>query len=454
MPKEGHDDKGGGGSEIGGSPTGVDDLETVCRSLLLDNGSDTTERKQCHSLLDWLILRCNHQWQFMNLVGTPVTREVLVEEVLKIMNAVKDDVTDDDMVEELEKRGIVTDCHMNFVQDIRACALDVRNDDQCTMEELHRKLFPKTRRGKRDKYHPPTTTKKSGDKNQLSPPELKRQKCGRSDREEEEDPMFESGGEQLFQLGEDSVNAEMEGDLRGVEPTASVLRQSLSDPPRSSPKSKHCKNPKNGKRKRHKSTPKSKETRTEETEDPSTGARFVQNSTPLTAGLNGDVLSTNRGNNRTCVPFAIAALLQDHPDIIASLLSAMPGEGDMKTSEAEKALAPYGMWLERVGNNYNKKGGYPYHLLQEYNCNLIIHIKLTNTRKQNMFHCVSWDGKTIHDLPQSIKVNDTYDRRKPHLAKNVFNKLYPKDKFLSWQITNVFQLCGVVSGGPWSRRRN
>ena len=71
MPKEGHDDKGGGGSEMGGSPTGVDDLETVCRSLLLDNGSDTTERKQCHSLLDWLILRCNHQWQVMNLVGTP-----------------------------------------------------------------------------------------------------------------------------------------------------------------------------------------------------------------------------------------------------------------------------------------------------------------------------------------------------------------------------------------------
>ena len=36
---------------------------------------------------------------------------------------------------------------------------------------------------------------------------------------------------------------------------------------------------------------------------------------------------------------------------------------------------------------------------------------------------------------------------KPHYAKKVFNKLHPKDEFHSWQITNVFQLHGVVSGG-------
>ena len=119
--------------EIGKSPTRVDGLETVCRRLLLNNDSNTT----CNSLLDWLILRCNHQWQFMNLAGTPVTRAVLVEEVLEIMNAVKDNVTDADIVEELEKKGIVCDCHMNFLRDLHARALDVRDDDQCTMEELH-----------------------------------------------------------------------------------------------------------------------------------------------------------------------------------------------------------------------------------------------------------------------------------------------------------------------------
>ena len=54
------------------------------------------------------------------------------------MNDVKDNVTDADIVEEQEKKGIVCDCHMNFVQDIHDRVLDVsRNVDQCTMEELH-----------------------------------------------------------------------------------------------------------------------------------------------------------------------------------------------------------------------------------------------------------------------------------------------------------------------------
>ena len=55
------------------------------------------------------------------------------------MNDVKDNVTNADIVEEQEKKGIVCDCHMNFVQDIHDRVLDVsRNVDQCTMEELHR----------------------------------------------------------------------------------------------------------------------------------------------------------------------------------------------------------------------------------------------------------------------------------------------------------------------------
>ena len=263
---------------------------------------------------------------------------------------------------------------------------------------------------------------------------------------------------QVEMCKEIQCNAETEDDWRGVEHTASVLRQSLVDPPTSSPKSKRCKkNLNNGQRKRHKkSTPKSRESLTEETKDPSTGARFVQNKNTTLIGLtSGGVSGTN---NRTCMPLAIAALLQDYPEImdavLASLLSAMPDEGDMKSSQAGKALVRHGMWLERVGRMYNKKGGYPYHLLQEYDCKLIIHIKLTNTKKQDMNHCIAWDGTTLHDQPQSIKVNDTFDRHptKPHYAKKVFNKLYPKDKFHSWQITNVFQLHGVVSAGGTKKK--
>ena len=134
-----------------------------------------------------------------------------------------------DIVEELEKRGIVCDCHMNFVRDLHARALDVRDEDQCTMEELDNKLFPKTRRGKRDKYHPPTT-KKPGD-DQLGPPELKRQKCGRRDQEEEEeDPRFDSGGELLF-------DAETE-DVEGAKSSFSATRLQSLNPPPKQPKSR------------------------------------------------------------------------------------------------------------------------------------------------------------------------------------------------------------------------
>ena len=146
--------------------------------------------------------------------------------------------------------------------------------------------------------------------------------------------------EQVEMCKEIQCNAETEeDDWRGVEHTASVLRQSLVDPPTSSPKSTRCnkkQNLNNGQRKRHKtSTPKSRESLTEETKDPSTGARFVQNKNTTLICLNGGVSGTN---NRTCMALAIAALLQDYPEImdavLASLLSAMPDKGDMKSSQA------------------------------------------------------------------------------------------------------------------------
>ena len=106
----------------------------------------------------------------------------------------------------------------------------MRDDDQCTMEELYHKFFPKTRRGKRDKYHPPTT-KKSGD-DQLGPPKLKRQKCGRRDQEEEEeeDPRFDSGGELL-------CDAETE-DVEGAKSSFSATRLQSLNPPPKRPKSR------------------------------------------------------------------------------------------------------------------------------------------------------------------------------------------------------------------------
>ena len=57
-------EEGSGCSEMGGSPT-LPHYVGVYR-LPFNNDSDATERKQCHSLLDWLILRCNYQWQLIH----------------------------------------------------------------------------------------------------------------------------------------------------------------------------------------------------------------------------------------------------------------------------------------------------------------------------------------------------------------------------------------------------
>jgi len=224
--------------------------------------------------------------------------------------------------------------------------------------------------------------------------------------------------------------------------------QSLIDPPDSQSTLKRSAadlNPNNGRQKkkrrnrRTKKTPLSRVNPTGQQKDPETGSRVVQNKNDKLKLI----ASALGANERDCMPIAIAALLQGNPALmdaaLSSLLSAMPIEGDMKTSQAMKALAKHGMRLERVGKKYNKKGGYPYHLLKEYDCKLIIHIKLTNTKKQQMNHCIAWDGAMLHDQPHSIRVNNAYDR-KPRFANKVFEKLYPKDKFLSFQITNVFQL--------------
>ena len=104
------------------------------------------------------------------------------------------------------------------------------------------------------------------------------------------------------------------------------------------------------------------------------------------------------------------------------------------------ALAAQHLQLERVTQKYIKKGGAPYHLLQEHNCRLIINIKLTNQKKQTMPRFVAWDGKTVHDHPYVIRVNKTTDRTDPTKSKMVFQQLYKKEGFHSFQVTNVFML--------------
>ena len=52
---------------------------------------------------------------------------------------------------------------------------------------------------------------------------------------------------------------------------------------------------------------------------------------------------------------------------------------------------------------------------------------------------MAWDGNTIWDHPDRVKVNSTSDRHMVQGSNDVFKQLYYK-KFSSWQITNVYQL--------------
>ena len=52
---------------------------------------------------------------------------------------------------------------------------------------------------------------------------------------------------------------------------------------------------------------------------------------------------------------------------------------------------------------------------------------------------MAWDGEVIHDHPFNSKVNKTSDQTKAG-SKAVFDKLYPKRKFLSWRVGKVFEI--------------
>ena len=162
--------------------------------------------------------------------------------------------------------------------------------------------------------------------------------------------------------------------------------------------------------------------------------------------LNRDV--PNKGgveNDRTCLMDAIRAIVppeKDKEKVYGAMISAMASFGDTKVSAIEPALADNGLMLDRVSRIYNQKGGYPFHLLQEHQCRLLINIKLINMEGAIMSHFVAWDGETIHDHPiSSVVGGNSTDRADFTRSKAVFNKLYRK--FKSWQITNVYRLAEI-----------
>jgi hypothetical protein len=124
-------------------------------------------------------------------------------------------------------------------------------------------------------------------------------------------------------------------------------------------------------------------------------------------------------NTRTCLLESVLALVPTETKelVRTDLLTAMPAEGDTSVSDLTNALATHGLSLFPVSGEYIKKGGAPYHLLQEHQCKLVINLRLTDLDGVSMSHFVAWDGDCIHDRPYTSKVNNTYDRTNPEKSK-------------------------------------
>ena len=168
------------------------------------------------------------------------------------------------------------------------------------------------------------------------------------------------------------------------------------------------------------------------------GCRKVLNKLPMAKAPPGS-------NERTCLADAIYELLPDNAsrkEVISSIHAEMPPEGDTSIKCVNIALSKHGMVLERTSAQYNQRGGWPYHLFKERECKLVVNIKLGSLEDKSAFasHFVAWDGKVISDRPHCMKVNGTSDRANPESSKSVFERLYHKKAFSSWQITNVYRL--------------
>ena len=137
----------------------------------------------------------------------------------------------------------------------------------------------------------------------------------------------------------------------------------------------------------------------------------------------------------TCLLDSIQAILpvtKNEELVCHAIATSMPMEGDTSVFDMTNALASHGLMLERVSGKYIRQYGAPFHLLQEHDCSLVIHIKLTDLKCRTMSHFVAWDGNVIYDKPFNNKINETQDRANPERSKMVFSKLYPKSEFSSW----------------------
>ena len=160
------------------------------------------------------------------------------------------------------------------------------------------------------------------------------------------------------------------------------------------------------------------------------------------------VISTapNKDKQRDCMKTAVESLLITTKEKELILCSSNPfpiqsDDGrDVSIEQGNRWLMEHGMILESVTDRYDKKHGLLYNLLQDLECRLVIKIVLTMCDGSGIAnHFIAYDGTTLHDVPNSIKPSRD-DRRKKGNCLAIFQKLYPREKYSAFLVTNVFEL--------------
>ena len=154
---------------------------------------------------------------------------------------------------------------------------------------------------------------------------------------------------------------------------------------------------------------------------------------------------TNELEQRDCMERALHSLLTPkEKEMVISEPFPLPSDGgDVSIAISNMWLMKYGMILKPVTARYDtKKGGLLYNLLQDLESRLVIKVVLTMCDGGIANHFIAYDGITLHDVPHSIKPHRD-DRKNPRNCLAIFKKLYPTTNYLSFQVTNVFELCCV-----------
>jgi len=223
--------------------------------------------------------------------------------------------------------------------------------------------------------------------------------------------------------------------VEGVDEQISPEGSSIH-PPANSPSKKRPPKKKNGTKKRSNQKSQHKRANDKKADEKEAGSRVIINHSPL--------LVAEGDNSRKCILDSLLALIGDplvKKAVASSFEAEMPMHGDTSISATNKALAPYGMVLERATSNY-QNGCRAFNLMQVRNCRLVVSVQVWNREDPRWYttHCVAWDGKMVHDRPKSVKVNNTTDRTKVRGGWDVFNRIFHTGHYAKWQITNIYEL--------------